>query len=100
MNEFKHSVCDLISTMASTEGIYSFSSSFQVLSSALIFLTYKERERREISLWCPPHKSMDTELGKEGEKKSYRDTLKHREVFERQVSRSLGLAELRDEGKH
>lgn len=43
---------------------------------------------------------MDTELGKEGEKKSYRDTLKHREAFERQVSRSLGLAELGDEGKH
>lgn len=43
---------------------------------------------------------MDTELRKEWEKKSYSDTLKYRQVFERKVSRSLALVELSDGGKH
>lgn len=37
---------DFIFTMDLIEGIYSFSPPFQVLSLALIFLTYKEREKR------------------------------------------------------
>jgi len=97
MNEFKHSICDLISTMASVKHYIHFPLLFKFCPQPSFFNIQREIKKCVCSI-LPTH--VDTELEKAGEKKSYSDTLKDRQVSERKVSRSLGLAKLGDEGKH